>query len=120
MGSATTFLINACISLLVSVLVALVLWRSLKNILADLTGTKERAAFWTVFSSIMLVLVPQVSGMFAYSGFTVGEDLFASIIRQLRWSLIGLVSTLAVIGVVMIWFVQSLNIEERRPELRRK
>lgn len=113
------FLISLAITFVVSLAVALLLWISLMNVLTDLTGTRDRARFWTIFSAVLLVLVPLASSLFAYPEHE-QPDLFLGVIRQLRWSLVGLIATLVLIGVVIIAFVRSLSIEERRPELRRR
>lgn len=118
-AAMAAFLISLAITFVVSLAVALLLWISLMNVLTDLTGTRDRARFWTIFSAVLLVLVPLASSLFAYPEHE-QPDLFLGVIRQLRWSLVGLIATLVLIGVVIIAFVRSLSIEERRPELRRR
>jgi hypothetical protein len=118
MMESKAFLISMGIAFVMSVLIAGFMRLSLLKILTDLTGSRERAAFWTMFSSILLVLVPLTTCMFVYQD-TSEKDVFPGVIRMLRWSLIGMIATLLFMGGTIIAFVAPLSVEERRPELQR-
>src|SRR5262245_44011908 len=106
MTDVTIFLITEGITLVLAVGVALFFGRHLRNILTDLTGTAERAAFWVAFTSLLLVLVPLIVVMFVPRDTAADEPAFFRVVAQLRWALVGLVATLASYGFVIIWFVQ--------------
>src|SRR5262245_49492680 len=113
MSDVVSFLVTEAITLAVAVGVALFIGRHLRHVLTDLTGTPERAAFWTAFTSLLLVLVPVVVAMFVPRDAGSSEPEFFRLVAQLRWSLVGLVATLVSCAFVIIWFVQM---RPRRPE----
>lgn len=43
---------------LIALLAAVVLWRPLSILLAELCGTEERSRFWAVWSTVMMVATP--------------------------------------------------------------
>lgn len=53
-------LITYALTALVSTLAAVVLWRPLSILLAELCGTEERSRFWTVWSTVMTVVTPML------------------------------------------------------------
>lgn len=101
------FLITEAITLVIAIGVALFIRRHLRNVLIDLTGTAERAAFWSAFTSLLLVLVPLIVVMFVPHESTSDEPVFFRVVAQLRWSLVALVATLVTYAFIIIWFVQS-------------
>jgi hypothetical protein len=107
MSDVTVFLVAEGITLVVAIAVALLLRRHLRNVLTDLTGTPQRAAFWSAFTSLLLVLVPVIVVMFVPHDAGSGEPEFFRVVAQLRWSLVGLVGVLACYGFIIIWFVQT-------------
>ena len=107
MNDVTIFLVAEAITLAVAVAVALFLHRRLRNVLTDLTGTADRAAFWSAFTSLLLILVPVIVVMFVPHDAGSGEPEFFRVAAQLRWSLVGLVAVLVCYGVIIIWFVQT-------------
>jgi hypothetical protein len=112
MSDMALFLITEAIVLVVSVGVTLFMRRHLRNVLTDLTGTPERAAFWSAFTSLLLVLVPLMVVMFVPRDTGSDEPVFFRVVAQLRWALVGLVATLVSYGFIIIWFVQT---QPRRP-----
>ncbi|MCP4697381.1 MAG: hypothetical protein GY862_11090 [Gammaproteobacteria bacterium] len=58
------FIVELGICLTSSALVIAFFARVLKNVLADICGTEVRAAFWSMFTNIMLVVVPLLSMTF--------------------------------------------------------
>ncbi|MEJ2459968.1 MAG: hypothetical protein P8Y58_18290 [Novosphingobium sp.] len=53
-------LITYALTALVATLAAVVLWRPLSILLAELCGTEERSRFWTVWSTVMTVVTPML------------------------------------------------------------
>jgi hypothetical protein len=107
MNDVTIFLTTEAITLVVALGVVLFIRRHLRNVLADLTGTAERAAFWGAFTSLLLVLVPLLVVMFVPRDTGSDEPVFFRVVAQLRWSLVGLVATLVSYAMIIIWFVQT-------------
>ena len=93
------------ITVILSLTIILYLKKSFRKLLIDLTETQERANFWLTFSNILLILIPLVFSMSIVPGATEEIDVFFEVGRQLKWALIGLISSMVVIGFVMISFV---------------
>ncbi|WP_230483842.1 hypothetical protein [Sphingomonas sp. Leaf21] len=53
-------LLTYALTALISLLAAVVLWRPLAILLAELCGTEERSRFWTVWSTVMMVVTPML------------------------------------------------------------
>jgi len=104
MSDEAVFLVGAALTLAASLAAVWFLRRHLRNVLADLTGTEARAAFWVAFASLLLVIIPLIVAMFVPRGD--GPDFF-QVTALLRWSLTGLVVTLVSCGFVLIVFVLS-------------
>ena len=107
MSDVAIFLVAEALTLAIAVGVALSIRRRLRNILADLTGTAERAAFWGALTSLLLVLVPVIVVMFVPREADSDVPVFFRVVALLRWSLVGLVATLLAYAGVIIWFVQT-------------
>jgi hypothetical protein len=101
----TIFLITEGLTLVIASAVALFIGRHLRNVLTDLTGTPERAAFWSAFTSLLLILIPLIVVMFVPHQSASGQMVFFCVIDQLKWSLSALVATLLSCAFVIIWFV---------------
>ncbi|MFC0685046.1 hypothetical protein [Novosphingobium clariflavum] len=56
----SALLITYALTALVATLAAVVLWRPLSILLAELCGTEERSRFWTVWSMVMMVATPML------------------------------------------------------------
>jgi hypothetical protein len=76
----------------------------LKQILVDLCGTPERAQFWVVFSSILLVGVPIIFGMGYTPQDNAPEKLFFDAASQVRVNLFGFLLALIGIGGAVSFF----------------
>src|SRR5262249_16823066 len=87
--------------------VALLIRRHLRNVLTDLTGTAERAAFWGAFTSLLLVLIPLIVVMFVPRETGAGEPVFFRVVAQLRWAHGGRDAALVSNGFVVSGFVQT-------------
>jgi len=64
MSGLTLFAIEISISLVLSIIVLMVLSKPLVNILEDLCPTKKQAAFWLVYTRVMLFLSPLLLVLF--------------------------------------------------------
>lgn len=51
-------LLTYALTALIATLAAVVLWRPLSILLAELCGTEERSRFWAVWSVVMMVAMP--------------------------------------------------------------
>ncbi len=100
MDTITYFLIEVAITLLTCVLIIAYLRPYLRRILVDLCGTEERAQFWTVFSTILLIGWPFIIAMGYRPEATTPQDLFFEIIGRLAGNFAGFL--VAVIGIGMI------------------
>lgn len=58
MTSLSLTLLGWCITLSLSALAAIALWRPLLVLLGDLCGTEQRSRFWTIWSVAMVMLMP--------------------------------------------------------------
>ena len=109
MNEITIFLIGLGITVLTSFLIVIYFKPHLKKILLELNGNKERPAnFWVAYTTIILMLVPLI-----FAIWIVPDDrdvsVFFQISKQLKWSLMGLVSSLVIIGIIIIRFVPREN-----------
>lgn len=105
MSEISIFLTGLGITVLASFLIVIYFKPHLKKILLELNGDKERPAnFWVAYTTIILILVPLI-----FAIWIVPEDsdvsIFFQISRQLKWSLMGLVASLVIIGIIIIRFV---------------
>jgi hypothetical protein len=114
MDDMTLFLITQAITLLVSLGVVAFIRRHLGNVLTDLTGTAQRAAFWVALTSLLLVLVPLIVAMFVPREALSDDPAFFRLVAQLRWSLVGLVVTLLSCAFIIIGFVLTRPDPSRR------
>jgi hypothetical protein len=97
------YLAGNVLTLVVTLGVVAYLQPHLRRILVDLCITDSRAAFWTVFSDLTLVLLPLL--------FTLGDrpdprqHVVYALSDQLRAGLVGLVTALIGLGIVIGFFV---------------
>jgi hypothetical protein len=77
---------------------------ALRRVLVDLCRTEARAQFWTVFSNILLIILPVIFGMGYQPGTGQGWQIFFDIASQLRWNLLGYIAALVTIGVIVSFF----------------
>jgi hypothetical protein len=76
----------------------------LRRVLVDLCGTQERAQFWVVFSSILLVGVPLIFGMGYHPEEGAPGMLFFDAASQVRANLLGFLLALLGIGFFVSFF----------------
>ena len=105
MSDLGVFLTGVGITAAVSVLVVAYVRSHLKAILVDLCGTTDRANFWAAFSHVSLVLVPLIFAMQYRGEFGRGSSLVFELGAQLKWALVGLVTTLVTQGIVISSFI---------------
>lgn len=104
MSMILIFLTQIAVTVIACLLIAGYIRPFLKRVLVDLCGTEERAQFWTIFSNIMLVILPVIFGLgFAPEGLTL-ESSFFEVAGQVRWNLLGLVMSLLAIGAAVSFF----------------
>ena len=77
----------------------------LRKQLQELCGSEERAEFWTAFSNVTVVLTPAVFAMLVDPRAEPGVPILLAVITQLRWGLIGLVSSVLMLGWILGRFI---------------
>ena len=100
-----TFLIALAVTLLVSWLVVAYLKQPLHRVLCDLCGAEHRAAFWTAYANILLMLVPVATLLLGRSGDPPAESAVFVAVDLLRWSLVGLIVSAVMIAFAVAAFI---------------
>jgi hypothetical protein len=103
MANLWMFVLGLAITILTSALVVKYLRPSLAQLLTDLCGSQERAAFWTAFSTITIASVPLIFALADVP--TTGASPLLQIADQLKWGLIGMVLSVLVLGWVLRGFI---------------
>jgi len=104
MNTILIYLVQLIITIAACLLLAAYIRPVLKRVLLDLCGTEERAAFWTMFSNIMLIVLPAIFGM-GFRPEALGfETSFFDIAGQLRVNLLGFIISLVGIGFAVSFF----------------
>ena len=104
MNAVVVYLSQLLVTLLISLGVVAWLRPYLGRVLLELCGTAERADFWQVFSSILLVGMPLIFGL-GYNPLEAGEGmLFYAAAGQVRANLLGFLLALIGIGFVVSFF----------------
>jgi hypothetical protein len=104
MNAISIYLIQLVITVIACLLLAAYIRPVLKRVLIDLCGTEERAAFWTLFSNIMLVVLPAIFGMGFHPEIVNFENSFFDVAAQLRVNLLGFILSLVAIGFAVSFF----------------
>lgn len=105
MSEISIFLVGLGITVLTSFLIVIYFKPHLKKILLELNGDKERPAnFWVAYTTIILMLVPLIFAIWIVPD-DADVSVFFQISKQLKWSLMGLVTSLVIIGIIIIRFV---------------
>jgi len=104
MNTIEVYLLQIAISAGISIAAVAYFRPHLRRILKDLCGTDERAQFWVVFSSILLVGIPLIFGL----GYQPEEGssgmLFFDAASQVRFNMVGFLLALIGIGVFVSFF----------------
>ena len=101
MDSTTVFAVGALTTLGTAVGVVWYLRHPLENILVELCGSRERAVFWAAFSAVALVTVPLIFAIACHPAPGLGAPAIFELADQVRWGLIGLTSTVLMLGWVV-------------------
>lgn len=104
MNTIFVYFVEVVITLMVCCSVVLYLRKSMRRILVDLCRTEERAQFWMVFASILLVGLPLIFGMGYHPVTAEAEKAFFEVVNQIKWNLLGFLTALVVIGGVISFF----------------
>jgi hypothetical protein len=101
MGATTVFVLGSLATLAIGAAVVWYLRRPLRNILIELCGNEARAEFWTVFSAVVVGMVPVIFAIACRP--TPGPDAPAvfELANQLKWGLIGLTGSVLMLGWVI-------------------
>ena len=105
MNITRIFLAGAGTAVAISFAAVVYVRSHLKRILADLCGNEERASFWAAFSNLALVLTPLIFAMQYRPETGPGTSPVLEIGAQLKWALIGLVTSVLVLGFVVSAFI---------------
>ena len=97
-----TFGTGVGLTLALSILIFALLKKPLDRVLVELCGKQERAEFWSVFSGIILVLVP-VGGALVFRPSEVSPVF--NLANQMTWALTGLVGSVLTLGWVLGRFI---------------
>jgi tellurite resistance protein TehA-like permease len=104
MNTIISFLIEVAITLLACLLLVGYLRPYLRRILIDLCGTEDRAQFWTVFSTILLVGLPLIIALSYRPEAVTSQDVFFEIVGRSSGNLVGFLAALIVIGAIVSFF----------------
>jgi len=104
MNAIGIYLIQLLVTISISLSAVFYFRPSLRKVLEDLCGTQDRAQFWLVFSSILLVGLPIIFGL----GYNPLESepsmLFYDAARQIRVNLLGFLLAMISIGSAVSFF----------------
>lgn|SRR5215469_13212735 len=73
--------------------------------IAGTRGNAERAAFWTSFSNVMLVLTPAVSAMLVDPWAGACHPPLVGVVSRVKWGLTGLAMSVLMLGRVLGRFI---------------
>ncbi|MCB0396531.1 MAG: hypothetical protein KDD36_07755 [Flavobacteriales bacterium] len=115
--SVLVFLLGICVVLMLSVLVVVLFRNYIRNVIMDLNGDHERQArFWVAYSTILMILVPLIIALIFVPSQEAALSPFYHIVKQVKWSLIGLVMTIFVLGVSIHQLVPRATTEKDKNE----
>ena len=105
MNEISIYLTGLSITALICFLIVIYFKPHLKKMMLELNGEKERPAnFWVAYATIILMLVPLIFAIWIVPRDN-DESVFFQISKQLKWALVGLVTSLVIIGIIIISFV---------------
>jgi tellurite resistance protein TehA-like permease len=117
MHTLFSFLMEAALTLIVSVLIVRYLRTFLRKVLVDLCGTEDRAQFWTVFSDILLIGLPMIIALNYRPEARNAEELFFEVAAKLSGNLGGFLFALVGVGLIVTFFAL---VAPRRPNMEPK
>jgi uncharacterized membrane protein YhaH (DUF805 family) len=104
MNTILFFLLEVILTLTICIFIVRYLRPFLSRILVDLCGTEERAQFWSVFSSIILVGLPLLISLTYQPEASSAEALFFEIARRISGNLMSFLIALIGIGFIVSFF----------------
>lgn len=104
MNTIFSFLMEATLTLAISVLVVRYLRPYLHKILMDLCGTEDRAQFWAAFSNILLIGLPMIMALNYQPRARNPEELFFEVAGKLSGNLGGFLFALVGVGLIVTFF----------------
>jgi ABC-type cobalt transport system substrate-binding protein len=104
MNTIVSFLMEAALTLVISVLIVRYLRPFLRKVLTDLCGTEDRAQFWTAFSNILLIGLPMILALHYQPEAGNTEALFFEVAGKLGGNLGGFLFALIGIGFIVSFF----------------
>jgi len=120
MSTLNAFWLSASIAIALSVLVVVLLRRSLDGLLVELCGSPGRARFWSTFSSVTIVLTAMIGMMVSFplsgDGAWTDHPQLATVLAAFRASLVFLLLALGTLGFVLLIGISSFE-RRRRYEL---
>lgn len=99
------YMYGLLITLTASSAVVIYLRSPLEKILSELCGTPERARFWAAFSNVTLIGVPAIFAMQYHPETSASALIGYELANQVKWGLIGLVVSTAVLAWVLSRFI---------------
>jgi hypothetical protein len=104
MNTILSFIVEVTLTLVISLLLVRYFRPFLQNILTDLCGTQERAQFWTVFSSILLIGLPVIFALSYKPEARSAEALFFEVVGKISGNLGGFLFALVGVGFIVSFF----------------
>jgi hypothetical protein len=105
MRLSLTFAVGLAVTLVVAFGVAKYPSTPLRQQLHELCGNAERAAFWTSFANVMLVLTPVVFAMLVDPVAGACDPPLVDVVSRTKWGLIGLASSVLMLGWILGRFI---------------
>jgi hypothetical protein len=105
MTTSVLFLLGLGLTLIATFAIVAYLRSPLHNILVELCGTRERAAFWVSFSNVTITLVPLIFAMQYTPDLKAGSTAVLELAAQLKWALAGLLFAVLILGWVLMGFI---------------
>jgi hypothetical protein len=105
MNPTLSFLAGLAFTLALSLTAVIYLKPSLRRLLVEVCGNDERAAFWTAFTNTVLLLVPLVFALQTQPDEHPRSPILFELAGQLKWGLIGLGSSILMLGWVLSRFI---------------
>ncbi|MBV2095077.1 MAG: hypothetical protein G8D61_01300 [gamma proteobacterium symbiont of Ctena orbiculata] len=116
MNTLLLFTIEIAISLGISLTVISLLKGLLTEVLSETCGTERRAAFWVMFTQLMLYLAPLLIVIYFIPTDPVSDkNLLLALKDTLFYSLLGMFLGLAVIGKVIWKSIDSFVSNQTKP-----
>jgi hypothetical protein len=106
MTASLLFLVGLGLTLATTFAIVAYLRSPLHNILVELCGTSERAAFWVSFSNVTITLVPLIFAMQYTPDVKAGSAAVLELAAQLKWALAGLLFAVLILGWVLRGFIR--------------